>query len=125
MNKRKLFAPFLTLLVAAITLGITLYWGYSLFKIVKILLFVIVVFYIIGCIVQNKVIKFIEENEEKEREEAEREGAVIEKENQDNIEDDDSEKFTLPPLTGQIPDTPGMANNTEEDSFGDFRTRSE
>lgn len=125
MKKDKLFAPFLTLLVTAITLLLCLYWGYKLSKIVWILLIVVIVFYIIGSYIQTKVNKFIAANEEAEREREEQEGAVIEKEaNPDDPDaeaEDDEESFTLPKLTGAIPDVPGEANAPREE----FRTREE
>lgn len=125
MKKDKLFAPFLTLLVAAITLGATLAWGYKLSRIVWILLVVIIVFYIVGLFIQTKVNKFIELNEEAAREEAEKEGAVIEKDAPDGDAFDDNEDsedgFALPPLTGAMPE-----NMSEElDSYNEFRTREE
>ena len=79
MNKGKLFAPFVTLLAAAITLGVCLRAGYNMLDMLWILLGVVLVFYIISYFIQCRVAKFIEANEEKAREEAEKEGAVIEK----------------------------------------------
>lgn len=116
--KNKLFAPFLTLLVAAIVLFATLYWQYELIKIARILLIVIIATYIVGSVVQNKVNKFIEINEAEKKELEESEGAVIEKENPD-AEDiaSDEEEFSLPPLTGAMP------GNDNEESFNEFRTR--
>jgi|GEM_PF-850331 len=123
MKKDKLFAPFLTLLVAAITLFLCLYWGYKLSQIAWILLLVIIFFYIVGSFVQSKVNAFVAANEEAERLKAEQEGAVIEKEAPENegAEETDEERFTLPTLTGAMPERPGEANSDSEM----FRTRNE
>lgn len=88
MNKGKLFAPFVTLLAAAITLGVCLKTGYTMLDMLWVLLGVVLVFYIISYFIQCRVTRFIEANEEKAREEAEKEGAVIEK---DAPESDGSE----------------------------------
>lgn len=98
MNKYKLFAPFLSLFAGAICLILMLVWGYKLSSIVWILLAVVLGFYIAGALIQKRVHKFVEANEAREREEAEKEGTVIEKES-GNSEDSETEG-SLPPLTG-------------------------
>jgi len=118
MKKRKLLAPFITLLAAAVSLAFMLLWGYSISHIAKALLIIVILFYAIGAFVQARIIKFIEVNEEKAREEAEKEGAVIEKESNETEDNAESgEEYTLPPLTGAMP-------RQEEDSSADslFRT---
>lgn len=93
MKKGKLFAPFLTLLAAAITLGVMLVLKYRLKRIAITLLIVVIVFYIIGSLIQKRVLKFIEKNEELARElEAEAEGEVIEKESPDGSNSEGEEK---------------------------------
>lgn len=123
MNKNKLFAPFLTLLISAIVLMAMLYWKYKLNKIAVVLLIVVLVSYIVGINVQNKVNKFIEANEEEAQKQLEEsEGAVIEKDalkQGDDSSFDGEESGSLPPLTGAMP------NNESEDEFGEFRTREE
>lgn len=113
MKKGKLFAPFLTLLAAAITLAIMLVLNYKLKRIAITLLIVVIVFYIIGSLIQKRVLKFIEKNEELARElEAENEGEVIEKDSPEGgaSEGDERENVTL------------NSENEEETSSG-FRTR--
>lgn len=101
MKKHKLFAPFLMLFVGAITYFCLLGFKYEFRTSMIILLVVMVVFYIIGLIIQNKVNKFVEENEKKAQEEAEKEGAVIEKEAPPEEEAEGEEESSgLPPLTG-------------------------
>lgn len=121
MKKGKLFAPFLTLLAAAVTLLVTLLSGYKLNRIAWILLIVIIVFYIIGSLIASRVTKFVVENEAKAQEEAEKEGAVIEKEAPSAEGDSlDGVRGSLPPLTGVMPDVPDVAN---EQPDGGFRER--
>ena len=114
--KNKLFAPFLTLFAVALTLLVMLLVGeYKLKEILVTLLIVLIVFYIAGLAIQTRVNKFIEENEEKLREEAEEEGAVIEKDaaQADETEEaEEEEEYSLPPLTGAMPQRPG-----EDDGF--------
>ena len=69
-------------------------------------------------LVQNRIHKFVEANEELAREEAEKEGAVIEKEAPID-EEAEEETSTLPPLTGAMPNVPETAN--EEGT--EFRSR--
>ena len=118
MNKGKLFAPFITLLAVAVCLIIMILNGsYRLKDMAVVLLIVLIVFYIISSIIQNTVLKFIAANEEKLREEAEKEGAVIEKEAPEGSGDEEEkeEEYKLPPLTGAMPRRPG---EDDEDSFG-------
>lgn len=112
--KNKLFAPFLTLFAVAVTLFVMLMGEYKLKDILLTLLIVLIIFYIAGISIQNRVNKFIEANEEKLREEAEEEGAVIEKESAatQESEEEPKEEYTLPPLTGAMPKRPG-----EDDDF--------
>lgn len=118
MNKYKLFSPFVTLLAALITLVLTIHWNYPLKDMLVTLLIVIVIFLIISTLIQNRIHKFVEANEELAREEAEKEGAVIEKEAPID-EEAEEETSTLPPLTGAMPNVPEMAN--EEGT--EFRSR--
>lgn len=111
--KNKLFAPFLTLFAVALTLLVMLLVGeYKLKEILVTLLIVLIVFYIAGLAIQTRVNKFIEENEEKLREEAQEEGAVIEKDAAQADETEEEEEYSLPPLTGAMPQRPG-----EDDGF--------
>lgn len=109
MKKNKLFAPFLTLLAVAIAMGMMLYWGYKLIDMLWILLVVLVIFYTLGALIQKRVNKFCEANEELERQREELEGAVIEKEasgeeatGQESVNDE--EEHSIPPLTGEMPE---------------------
>lgn len=94
MRKGKLFAPFITLLAAAITLGVMLYSEYELSRIAWALLIVIIIFYAVGSMIANRVTGFVEANEELLRENNEEEGEVIEKEAPalDDESDSDSEE---------------------------------
>ena len=92
MKKLRLFAPFLMLLAAAIASIIMFKGDYDTNRLLVILLCVMIVFYGAGCLIQRKLISFIEQIEEREAaeakaaaaEEAEEqikgEGEVIEKE---------------------------------------------
>ncbi|MCR5503866.1 MAG: hypothetical protein K6F53_12750 [Lachnospiraceae bacterium] len=81
MNKRKLIAPILMLTAGAITYVILLCGGiYSFRDSLLILLLVLIVFYLIGRVIQTRIDRFVRENEERLKEEESREGAVIEKE---------------------------------------------
>lgn len=120
MNKYKLFAPFLSLFSGAICLILMLVWGYSLSTIVWILLAVVLGFYIVGMLIQKRVHKFVEENEAKELEEAEKEGTVIEKE--PGSQEESEPESTLPPLTGA--GAFGIENDNTT-SGNEFRARPE
>lgn len=92
MRKLRLFAPFLMLLAAAIASIIMFKGDYDTNKLLVILLCVMIVFYGAGCLIQKKLISFIEQIQEREAAEAEAaaaaeveaqikgEGEVIEKE---------------------------------------------
>lgn len=81
MKKNKLFAPFLMLLAGAVVSIVMYIKQYNLQQMLTILICVLVVFYLIGCLIQKKVSDFIKQIEEKEAEEkAAKEGEVIEKE---------------------------------------------
>lgn len=92
MKKLRFFAPFLMLLAAAIASIIMFKGDYDTNRLLVILLCVMIVFYGAGCLIQRKLISFIEQIEEREAaeakaaaaEEAEEqikgEGEVIEKE---------------------------------------------
>lgn len=107
MRKSKLIAPFVTLLSAFIALMFMIYWGYNLSNIARVLLVIIIIFYVLGAFIQKKIMKFIDDNEEKAKEEAEKEGAVIEKEIPDTEESEGEEEYKLPPLTGAMPNFEG------------------
>ncbi len=80
-DKYRLLAPILMLFAGAVAYIILLVNGsYSFRDALLILLCVLLVFYVIGLVIQNKIIRFVSENEAKEKAEAEKEGAVIEKE---------------------------------------------
>lgn len=81
MKKSKLFAPFLMLLAAAVASVIMFRGNYDTTELLAILLGVMVFFYIIGSLIQKKVLSFMDQIREKERLEAENEGEVIEKTN--------------------------------------------
>lgn len=116
MNKAKLFAPFLTLLSVGLSLLVMLKGDYTLRDMAVRLLLVLILFYVIGLIIQNKVIKFMEANEQKLLEEAEKEGAVIEKDAPEMADESEKEEeeYKLPPLTGAMPKRPG---EDETDGF--------
>ena len=118
MKKNKLFAPFLTLLAVAVTYFTMLIFEYRFKDTLVVMLIVLVVFYIAGSLVQNRVNTFVEENEEKIRKEEEENGAVIEKEAQEDGDEEssDEEEYTLPPLTGAMPQRPG---ENEDDGFAE------
>ncbi|MCQ2499080.1 MAG: hypothetical protein MJ133_08850 [Lachnospiraceae bacterium] len=93
MKKVKLLAPFVALLAGAVSLFIMLNFEYRLNDLLLYLLAIIVIFYILGVMIQGRINKFIEKNEELEKQRAEEEGTVIEKENSDSEDgesDDDS-----------------------------------
>ena len=76
MKKSKLFAPFLMLLAGAIASIMMYYFQYMTKQMLPRLVIVLVVFYLIGCFTQKKVVSFVEqilEREEKERERLEQE----------------------------------------------------
>lgn len=112
MNKGRLFAPFITLIAVAVSLFIMLNGDYSLKDVAIRLLIVLIVFYLISSSIQKRVGKFVAENEEKLREEAEREGAVIEKEAP--AEEGAEASEGLPPLTGAMPTRPFESENENE-----------
>lgn len=80
MKKSKLFAPFLMLLAAAIASIIMFRGNYDTTELLTILLCVMIFFYVLGSLIQKKVLSFIKQIEEQEAREAENEGEVIEKE---------------------------------------------
>ncbi len=124
MIKKKMFAPFIMLLAGTITLALTLHWGYTLVDILWVLLIVMLVFYILGSIIQGRILKFEELNEEAERERLEQEGSVIEKDVEDEKDTSDGEEYVLPPLTGAMPqqfheeETQDM-NSEGEENYGE------
>lgn len=79
MKKSRLFAPFLMLLAGAIA-SIMMYCSeYTIGQMLPRLILVLVVFYLAGCFIQKKILKFVEQIKEEER----RAGEVIAKEAQD------------------------------------------
>ncbi len=80
MKKSKLFAPFLMLLAAAIASIIMFRGNYDTTELLSILLCVMIFFYVIGSLIQKKVLSFMNQIKEKEAREAANEGEVIEKE---------------------------------------------
>lgn len=71
MKKLRLFAPFLMLLAAAIASIIMFKGDYDTNRLLVILLCVMIVFYAAGCLIQKKLISFIEQIQEREAAEAE------------------------------------------------------
>ena len=118
MNKHRLFAPFLTLFAVAVAYFTMLFFGYELKEMLIILLVILIVFYIAGSLIQRRINKFVFENEEKLRLEEEENGAVIEKDAQDESgegsQEEAEEGYTLPPLTGEQPVRPG---ESDDDGF--------
>lgn len=78
MKKSRLFAPFLMLLAGAIASIMMYCFEYTTKQMLLILFFVLLVFYLAGCFIQKKILKFVEQIEEEER----RAGEVIAKEAQ-------------------------------------------
>jgi flagellar biosynthesis/type III secretory pathway M-ring protein FliF/YscJ len=82
-TKLKLLPAFVMLLAGAFTSIITFVIGYTLKSALIILLFVLVMFYILGLVLQKLIVKFEEANkpkdEEKEEEKPPLEGTVVEK----------------------------------------------
>lgn len=88
MKKSKLFAPFLMLLAAAVASIIMFRGNYDMTELLVILLCVMVFFYLVGSIIQKKILSFMDQIRERERLEAEKEGEVIEKTNVTPSEED-------------------------------------
>lgn len=78
MKKSRLFAPFLMLLAGAIASIMMYCFEYTTKQMLLILFIVLLVFYLAGCFIQKKILKFVEQIEEEER----RAGEVIAKEAQ-------------------------------------------
>ena len=79
MKKSRLFAPFLMLLAGAIA-SIMMYCSdYTTGQMLPRLILVLLIFYLAGCFVQKKILKFVEQIKEEEK----RAGEVIAKEAQD------------------------------------------
>lgn len=79
MKKSRLFAPFLMLLAGAIA-SIMMYCSeYTTGQMLPRLILVLFVFYLAGCFIQKKILKFVEQIKEEEQ----RAGEVIAKEAQD------------------------------------------
>lgn len=110
MKKVKLLAPFVALLAGAVSLFIMLRFEYRRNDMLLYLLAIIMIFYILGVMVQGRINKFIEKNEELERQRAEEEGTVIEKENSETENDEDE-------LDSD------EDNSEDEDDSDSFRTR--
>lgn len=92
MKKSKLFAPFLMLLAAAIASIIMFKGNYDTTELLTILLCVMIFFYVIGSLIQKKVLSFVNEIKEREAKEAADEGEVIEKEavTEDTVKEKDA-----------------------------------
>ena len=76
MKKLRLFAPFLMLLAAAIASIIMFEGDYDTNRLLVILLCVMIVFYTAGCVIQKKLISYIEQIQEREAAEAEASAAA-------------------------------------------------
>lgn len=72
MKKGKLFAPFLMLLAGAIASIMMYYFRYTTGQMIPRLIAVLVLFYLIGCFTQKKVMSFVEQIKEEEAKEQER-----------------------------------------------------
>lgn len=79
MKKSRLFAPFLMLLAGAIASIMMYHSEYTTGQMLPRLIFVLLAFYLAGCFIQKKILKFVEQIEEEEK----RAGEVIAKEAQD------------------------------------------
>ena len=79
MKKSRLFAPFLMLLAGAIASIMMYRSDYTTGQMLPRLILVLLIFYLAGCFVQKKILKFVEQIEEEEK----RAGEVIAKEAQD------------------------------------------
>lgn len=92
MKKSKLFAPFLMLLAAAIASIIMFKGNYDTTELLTILLCVMIFFYVIGSLIEKKVLSFVNEIKEREAKEAADEGEVIEKEavTEDTVKEKDA-----------------------------------
>lgn len=92
MKKSKLFAPFLMLLAAAIASIIMFKGNYDTTELLTNLLCVMIFFYVIGSLIQKKVLSFVNEIKEREAKEAADEGEVIEKEavTEDTVKEKDA-----------------------------------
>lgn len=80
MKKDKLFAPFLMLFAGAIASIVMFQNHYDTKQMLTILLVVLIVFYLAGYIIQNRVRAFVKEIKEKEEQQEQDRGEVIEKE---------------------------------------------
>lgn len=87
MKKGNLFAPFLMLFAAAVAAIVMFRGNYGTTELLMILLGVMLFFYLLGLLIQKKVLSFMDQIREKERIEAENEGEVIEKAGPDTEED--------------------------------------
>ncbi len=76
MKKSGLFAPFLMLLAGAVSSLMMYYFHYSVKQMLPTLLFVLLVFYLAGIFVQNRVTAFV--NQIREQEEEERKALELE-----------------------------------------------
>lgn len=79
MKKSRLFAPFLMLLAGAIASIMMYRSDYTTGQMLPRLILVLLIFYLAGCFVQKKILKFVEQIKEEEK----RAGEVIAKEAQD------------------------------------------
>ena len=88
MKKSKLFAPFLMLFAGAIASIMMFYFRYPAQEMLPRLLVVLIVFYLVGCFVQNKIVSFVKQIQEEEA----KEGEVIAKEVSDGGEEEEGEE---------------------------------
>lgn len=68
MKKSRLFAPFLMLLAGAIASIMMYYFHYTMRQMLPRLIIVLIFFYLAGSFVQKKIVKFVEQIQEEEKE---------------------------------------------------------
>lgn len=114
----KLLPAIITLLAGACTSIITYLVHYEVKKALWILLIVLILFYIIGIVVQKVIYKFEQQVEQEEIERAEREGKVVEKDIPNAGDGESSEQSGNP--EAPEPENNGadneMRNSAEESS---------
>lgn len=80
MKKSRLFAPFLMLLAGAVASIVMFRNHYDTKEMLTVLLVVLLVFYAAGCLIENRINAFVRQIKEKEEQQEQDEGEVIEKE---------------------------------------------
>lgn len=80
MKKSRLFAPFLMLLAGAVASIVMFRNHYDTKEMLTVLLVVLLVFYAAGCLIESRINAFVRQIKEKEEQQEQDEGEVIEKE---------------------------------------------